>query len=827
MGFIYAGRIFDKRGISRLLRLNEYFHICRHYQNKTLELKTEKISAREVRQLFLDYFVKEKNHTYVHSSPVFLNNDPSLLFVNAGMNQFRSLLMNKTHTGHPLHGLKRVANSQKCIRLSGKHNDLADVGKDLHHHTFFEMLGNWSFGDYSKKEACEMAWELLTKIYGLNSENLYVTYFNGDSKLGVPPDEECKNIWLDIGIHPSHIFPFGTKDNFWEMGDVGPCGPCTEIHYDFLSSGSESAAQRINSGRSDLIEIWNLVFIQYNRLPDGMLKALSSLNVDTGMGFERLTAVIQGTMSNYNTDIFIPLFKAIEKNFKVQPYKGKTGCHDVDGLDTAYRILADHSRMFTVSIADGIFPDYNDAGSVLRKIIRRAAYTANRVMKTRPGILTSLVPYVAESLDFYPEIGKHVKEVIDIVNEEEKLFHQLVNKGRKVRNKMMSESTGNVFDGQKLWELHEIHGLEENVIQDLLLEVNILPDWESYKQVTKEKQQHRSSQFGEKSNSMLELLKILENESIPATNDIFKYRHYTDKNKFGVESITSSVLAIISDGKLSSEVQKGNHCIIVTDKTNFYSEAGGQVSDVGNIYGKDFSFQVENVTSSHGFVFHHGTVTGGTLKCEQVQMSVNEAHHLACAQNHTATHLLNAALRKLLPYTMQRSSYVGPKHLRLGFSARKILSTEQVKEIESFVKSCIEQNLKVKRLEMPFEALLDNPKAVVLRGEEYPEIVSVIAIESNRDDGELISLEPCCGTHVHNTADLLDFTVIPSKSFGGATKSLSAVTGMQVSTTRKNGEFLEKEIFQLKTEVEQTLQEINVPLDTISAHLKKVKSLTK
>ncbi|KFM71314.1 Alanine--tRNA ligase, mitochondrial, partial [Stegodyphus mimosarum] len=241
----------------------------------------------------------------------------------------------------------------------------------------------------------------------------------------------------------------------------------------------------------------------------------------------------------------------------------------------------------------------------------------------------------------------------------------------------------------------------------------------------------------------------------------------------------------------------------------------------------DFSFQVEHVMSSHGFVFHHGTVTEGTLKCEQVQMSVNEAHRLACARNHTATHLLNAALRKILPYTMQRSSYVGPEHLRLGFSARRILSTEQVKEIESFVKSCIEQKLKVKRLEMPFDALLDNPKAVVLRGEEYPEIVSVIAVECNRTDGELISLEPCCGTHVHNTADLLDFTVIPSKSFGGATKSLSAVTGMQVSIVRRNSEFLEKEIFQLKTEVDETLQKINVPLDAISAHLKKVKSLTK
>ncbi|KAG8182208.1 hypothetical protein JTE90_000062, partial [Oedothorax gibbosus] len=792
----------------------------------TNSLKTnvsEKFKSKKVRELFLKYFVQEQDHTFIHSSPVYLNNDPSLLFVNAGMNQFRSVLLNKTYPGHPFHELKRAANSQKCVRLSGKHNDLKDVGVDLYHHTFFEMLGNWSFGDYSKKEACSMAWELLTSVYGLNPNNLYVTYFGGDKKLGVPPDEECKNIWLEIGVPANHIFPFGAKDNFWEMGDTGPCGPCTEIHYDFKNGGPEIVAQKINADSPDVMEIWNLVFIQYNREKGNVLKNIPTLHVDTGMGFERLCAVLQGTQSNYDTDVFQPIFKTIQTNFKAKPYQGLTGAADKDGVDTAYRILADHSRMFSVAIADGLFPDNHDAGFVLRKIIRRAAYAANRVMKTKPGVLSCLVSSVAETLDFFPEVNKHVEEIAYVVNDEEKMFHQVINKGRKARNKRMLENPGPVLSGQQAWELHVVHGLETNVVQDLASEVNLTVDWEGYEKAKAEKLQVLTKQQEDKSSAILKMVQSLQKQNAPIINDSFKYNYSTVKNSCGVKNISAEILSIIKDNSVVPKADNKDQCILVTDKTNFYSEAGGQVADIGKIHNKDFLFEVENVSSSHGYVFHHGVVTDGCVKypCE-VSMEVDKEHRLSCSQNHTATHILNAALRTILPYTAQRSSYVGPTHLRLGFSAKSHLSLSQIEEVENFANFTIQNNVDISRKELSFEELLNNPKAILLRGEEYPDTVSVISIGNSRAE-ESVSIEPCCGTHVHNTADIEDFVIIPSKAQGGSTKIISAVTGKQASIIKDNGHVLKQQISKLKNTVDSVLGELNHPVDDYQELLKEVK----
>ncbi|GBM11274.1 Alanine--tRNA ligase, cytoplasmic [Araneus ventricosus] len=795
-------------------------------QVQKVEFPAGPLQAEAVQENFTSW-ASEKNHTYVPSSPVFLNNDPSLLFVNAGMNQFRSLFLNKTYPGHPLHNLKRAANSQKCVRLSGKHNDLKDVGVDLYHHTFFEMLGNWSFGDYSKAEACKMAWELLINVYGLRPENLYVTYFGGDKSLEVPPDEECRRIWLEIGVHPSRIFPFGAKDNFWEMADKGPCGPCTEIHYDFLSSGPETVAQKINADSHDVMEIWNLVFVQYNREKGNVLKSIPTLNVDTGMGLERLTAVLQGTRSNYNTDLFIPLFEAIESNFRVRPYSGKTGIDDADGLDTAYRILADHSRMFSVAIADGVFPDSYDTGHVLRKIIRRAAYTANRVMKTRPGALSSLVPYVAKTLDFYPEIDKHIDEIIYIVNDEEKTFHNAINRGRKARNKMISESPNRVLTGQQTVDLHDIYGLENNIIQDLADEVNVAIDWKDCERVRERKLQQVYSLREEKSCDIWKMINDLTKKNIPLSDDSFKYCYSTEKNTFGVKSISANILAIFLEKEMVSEAKEGTQCILVLDKTNFYSEAGGQISDVGNIYNQDFNFQVNNVTSSQGYVFHHGQVTKGKMTSNAViNMDVDKKNRLSCSQNHTATHLLNAALRKILPYTAQRSSHAGPSHLKYTFSAKEHLTDQQLKAIEMYVNQMIQKKLEVFRNEVPFEELLTHPNAILLRGEEYPETVSVISI-GNADCKGAVSVEPCCGTHVHNTADIESFVLIPSKSHGSGVKVLSAVTGDLASVVQGNGKVLCRKISDLKQKIDASFEKPIVPLDTYLDLLKQVKGLIK
>ncbi|GFY59143.1 alanine--tRNA ligase, cytoplasmic [Trichonephila inaurata madagascariensis] len=808
--------------------LIRHFSCTQKYQkNKLNAKKIEEFSSKNVRDLFLKYFVNEKHHTYVPSSPVFLNNDPSLLFVNAGMNQFRSIFLNKTYPGHPFYDLKRVANSQKCVRLSGKHNDLQDVGVDLYHHTFFEMLGNWSFGDYSKVDACKMAWELLTNIYGLKPENLYVTYFGGDKHLEVPPDEECKNIWLNIGVHPDHIFPFGAKDNFWEMADTGPCGPCTEVHYDFLSSGSETVAQKINTGSHDVMEIWNLVFVQYNKERGDVLKSIPTLNVDTGMGLERLTAVLQGTRSNYDTDLFIPLFQAIESTFKVRPYMGKTGADDVDGLDTAYRILADHSRMFSIAIADGMFPDSFDAGHVLRKIIRRAAYTANRFMKTRPGALSSLVPYVAETLDFYPEIKKYSDEIKYIVNDEEKKFHQAINRGRKARNKMISDNCEKLLTGQQVLELHESYGLEDNTIQDLASEVNATVGWEDCERIKNEKLQQINHQREEKSSALLTMVNSLIKKNIPVSDDSFKYNYNTEKNKYGVKNITAEILAIFKDKEMVPEAEEGSSYILVSDKSNFYSEGGGQVSDIGIFSNHDCTFKVDYVSASQGYVFHHGLVTRGKVICNSdINMEVDKDHRLSCSQNHTGTHILNAALRKVLPYTTQRSSQVNPSDLKFGFSAKTNLTDEQLKEIEDLANQMIQKKLQVVRKEYMLEELLIQPNAILLRGEEYPEVVSVISI-TNTDSKEIVSLEPCCGTHVHNTIDIENFVIIPSKSHGGTIKVINGVTGKSAAVIKENGKILRKNVLDLQDAVNIALEKIDTPLDKYLDLLNQVRAILK
>ncbi|KAK3117531.1 Alanine--tRNA ligase, partial [Teratosphaeriaceae sp. CCFEE 6253] len=417
-------------------------------------------TAPKVRSTFIDYF-KSHGHTFVPSSSVVPLSDPTLLFTNAGMNQYKSIFLATVDPDSDFAKLKRAANSQKCIRAGGKHNDLDDVGKDSYHHTFFEMLGNWSFGDYFKAEAIGFSWELLTKVFGLDPDRLYVTYFEGKADVGLEPDTEARDLWLKAGVAEDHILTGDMKDNFWEMGDQGPCGPCSEIHYDRL--GGRNAAHLVNQDDPNVLEIWNNVFIQYNREPDRSLKSLPSKHIDTGLGFERLVSVLQNKMSNYDTDVFTPLFARIQEVTGAREYQGKFGDEDADGIDTAYRVVADHVRLLTFAIADGGVPNNVGRGYVVRRVLRRGARYARKYFNTEIGTFFSqIVPtLVAQMGGMFPEIKAKEADVCEILDEEERSFSKTLDRGEVMFGKMAQKAEtkgGGKLGGSDVWRLYDTYG---------------------------------------------------------------------------------------------------------------------------------------------------------------------------------------------------------------------------------------------------------------------------------------------------------------------------------------------------------------------------------
>ncbi|KAL3315842.1 Alanine--tRNA ligase, cytoplasmic, partial [Cichlidogyrus casuarinus] len=433
------------------------------------------VNANQVREQFIEFF-KGKSHTYVHSSSTIPHNDPTLLFANAGMNQFKPIFQGVVDPNTEMATWKRAVNSQKCIRAGGKHNDLEDVGRDVYHHTFFEMLGNWSFGDYFKKEACQWAHELLTVKWKIPVDRLYVSYFAGEKSLNLPPDDEARQIWLDIGFPASRVLPFGMKDNFWEMGETGPCGPCSEIHFDRI--GGRDASALVNMDDPEVLEIWNLVFIQFNREEGGLLKPLPNKHVDTGMGLERVLSVLQNKPSNYDTDLFMPIFEIIERSTGMRPYSGKVGNEDTDGIDMAYRVLADHIRVLTVALADGGRPQNTGRGYVLRRILRRAVRYANEKMNAKPGFFSSLVDKVADILgDAFPELKKDTDIIKEIIDEEEQCFLLTLKRGQRLLEKTvqsLADKGDNKIPGIIAWRLYDTYGFPLDLTQLMAEERGLL-----------------------------------------------------------------------------------------------------------------------------------------------------------------------------------------------------------------------------------------------------------------------------------------------------------------------------------------------------------------
>lgn len=779
------------------------------------------LTAAQIRQKFIDFFVRYE-HQYVHSSSTIPLDDPTLLFANAGMNQFKPIFLNTIDPSHPMAKLRRAANTQKCIRAGGKHNDLDDVGKDVYHHTFFEMLGSWSFGDYFKQLACKMALELLTQEFGIPIDRLYVTYFGGNEDAGLEPDLECKQIWMDLGVDEARILPGSMKDNFWEMGDTGPCGPCSEIHYDRI--GGRDASHLVNMDDPNVLEIWNLVFIQFNRESETELKPLPKKSIDTGMGLERLVSVLQNKMSNYDTDLFVPYFEAIQKGTGARPYTGKVGADDVDGIDMAYRVLADHARTITISLSDGGRPDNTGRGYVLRRILRRAVRYSHEKLGAQRGFFASLVDVVVDSLgDAFPELRKDPEMVKDIINEEEAQFLKTLSRGRRILDrKIMSLGDCKTIPGDTAWLLYDTYGFPLDLTSLIAEEKGMGVDLAAFEEEKKAAQlKSQGKGAGGVDHIMLDIYAIeeLRNKQVPATDDAPKYRYTSDEGgNYEFQSASATVLALRRDRAFCEEVTTGQECGVLLDQTSFYAEQGGQTFDEGFMLREDDSsedrmeFTVKNTQVRGGYVLHIGTVYGTLKVGDRVTLHLDEARRRPIMSNHTATHILNFALRGVLGEADQRGSLVAPDRLRFDFTAKGALSTGEIRRTEEIACAMIKDAKPVYAMDAP----LAEAKAIqglrAVFDETYPDPVRVVSIgipvqelldDPNSPAGSLTSIEFCGGTHLQNSGHAGQFVIVSEEAIAKGIRRIVAVTGAEAQKAHRKADALRQSLSALGDKVKQ------------------------
>ncbi|MCX8010705.1 MAG: alanine--tRNA ligase [Ignavibacteria bacterium] len=692
------------------------------------------MTSKEIRNQFFEFF-RNKEHRIVPSSSVVPYDDPTLLFTNAGMNQFKDVFL-----GTGSRDYKRAANTQKCIRVSGKHNDLEEVGFDTYHHTFFEMLGNWSFGDYYKKEAIQWAWELLTEIWKLPKERLYATVFK--------TDDEAFNCWKTVtDINPNHILRFGEKDNFWEMGETGPCGPCSEIHIN-LSENFEDESL-VNSGSPDCIEIWNLVFIQYNRTKSGELELLREKHVDTGMGFERLCAVLQGKKSNYDTDIFQPLINKIEKISGKSYYNSAQSQQDLAN-QVAMRVIADHIRTLTFAIADGAVPSNEGRGYVLRRILRRASRFARKLELHEP-ILYKLVPTLVDIMgDIFPEIKAHQNQVEEIIKAEENSFGETLDRGLEIFDsivKKVKKENLKTISGADAFKLYDTYGFPLDLTELMAREIGLSIDKERFDELMDE-QRDRSRESG-KSIEAPSLMKLITSE-----------KHISETEFTGYDELSSQA-------KVISKIDD----FLILDRTPFYGEAGGQVGDTGEIIKDDKIFHVVD-TQRDGNIFVH-KIEGDVLLDvdDNVLAKVHRNRRRAIMRNHSATHLLHTSLRKILgQHVKQAGSLVDPTKLRFDFSHYKKVSAEELRAIEELINEKIRESLQmIHHRDIPFEEA-KKMGALMFFGEKYGDKVNVVQFGD-------FTMEFCGGTHVSNSSEIGLFKIVSESSISSGIRRIEAVTG--------------------------------------------------
>ena len=696
------------------------------------------MDSNTIRNIFIDFF-KNKSHNFIKSSPIVSKNDPSLMFSNAGMNQFKSIFLGgESNVG------KRVVNSQKCLRVSGKHNDLDEVGIDHYHHTMFEMLGNWSFGDYFKNEIIKWSWEILTNEYKISPDDLYVTIFEGSSEDGLQKDNEAEKYWSEI-IDESRIISGNKKDNFWEMGDTGPCGPCSEIHVDLRTDEEKlklSAVDLVNKDHPQVIELWNLVFIQFNRKSDGTLESLPEKHIDTGMGFERLARVIQKKESNYDTDIFKPIIVEIEKMSGISYGSDEKS-------DIAIRVIADHLRAVSFCIADGQIPSNTGPGYVVRRILRRAIRYAYTFLNIEKPFIFKLVNVLSNQFkDSFNEINKQKSHIQSIIEQEEKSFLRTLSQGISRLNIIINENNSKQIDAKDVFELYDTYGFPADLTELILSEHNRTFDQSDFNLFLEEQRKRsRSSSlnqisdwtvFGDIKSSTFEGY-----DNLSLSSEIIKFRTVENKNIKKLEIVSSS--------------------------TPFYPEGGGQIGDSGEIIINDNKkIEVFNTRKENDDIVHECSFEN--ISSSKIELVVDNKKRKQTSSNHSATHLLHQALREVLgEHVEQRGSMVSDTGLRFDFSHFKKIEKNEIVKIEDFVNDIIDQslNLEENRTEKYTNALKNG--VIALFGEKYGDVVRTVKFGN--------SYELCGGTHVKNTSSIRLFKIISESSVASGIRRIEAITG--------------------------------------------------
>ncbi|MBN2183118.1 MAG: alanine--tRNA ligase [Sedimentisphaerales bacterium] len=778
-------------------------------------------SAKQIRSEFIDFF-KGKSHRFVPSSPIVPIGDDSLLFANAGMNQFKDIFLGLVPPEYP-----RAVNSQKCLRVSGKHNDLEEVGKDTYHHTFFEMLGNWSFDDYFKAESIEWAWELLTKVWKIEPDRLWATVFAGDESDGLPADDEAAKLWTKVTPIPAErVLACGKKDNFWEMGETGPCGPCSEIHIDLGPDRCDMQDVpghqcRVNSGCARYIELWNLVFIQYNRHPDGRLVPLSAKYVDTGAGLERIVAVLQNKKSNYDTDLFMPIIDSTGE-LTGHKYTAKLG----NKTDNAFRVIADHIRSLVFAVTDGATPSNEGRGYVIRRILRRASRFGRELGMHEP-FLYKLVPVVVDCLGgAFVEIKVRADYVSTVIESEEASFGRTLDRGIDIFDdaaERAQKSGKKIITGEDAFQLYDTYGFPLDLTQLMAAERGLEVDKVKFAELME--QQRERARAAQKSSSIMNLLGT---PSLEKTDDSKKYEG---------DVCTTNILSII-DPRKKSNITTGSigptdvnmDFGLVLKETCFYAESGGQVGDSGIIKSATGDFLVETTEKFGESIIHWGKHAIGQFHTGQQVTATVDKGRTATKKNHTATHLLQWALQQVLGKSVaQQGSYVGPDYLRFDFTYPKALTAEQLKQVGDLVKEKIHADLPVAWKVLPKEQA-QQLGAMALFGEKYGNEVRVVAVGAEGDERiqEAFSKEFCGGTHVERLGVIGGFKIIKEESISAGVRRITALTGQGLIDYLEKASVLVDELTQiLKVPSEALVGRIGQLVQDNKELSKKLKSASK